>query len=89
MDSELSRMRREPSAEDALSMERVGTGFRDDVSITKSPSMESVGEDRELGRRSGARPRGLQEREWGEEGLAGALDDSCDCAYGRLPKEGA
>jgi hypothetical protein len=25
------------------------------------------------GWRTGARPRGLQEREWGEEGLAGAL----------------
>jgi hypothetical protein len=49
MDSGLSRTRRESSAEDALSMERVGVGFRDDASITESPSMESVGEDRELG----------------------------------------
>jgi hypothetical protein len=35
------------------------------VSIAASPSMESVGEDRERGRRSGLRQRGLRERgEW-------------------------
>jgi hypothetical protein len=49
MDSGLSQTRREPSAEDALSM-RDEAGFRD------------------LGRGRG---------------------DSCDCAYRRLPKEGA
>jgi hypothetical protein len=56
MDSELSRTRREPSAEDTLSM-RAGAGFRDDASIAESPSMrawariESRGDD--LGRGCG------------------------------------
>jgi hypothetical protein len=54
----LSRTRREPSIEDALSM-RDEAGFRDDASIAESASAESVGEDGEPGRRSGARPRGF------------------------------
>jgi hypothetical protein len=58
MDCGLSRTWREQSAEDALFM-RDEAGFRDDASIAESPSVESVGEDREPGRRSGARPRGF------------------------------